>query len=108
MSTLSTQIGKRIKEIRESKKLKQVELAEMIDIEATNLSKIEKGTHLPKEDKLKKITKALDVEIKDLFDFGHLKSKDELLKDINKIFEQSTENEIRFFYKILTSYNELK
>lgn len=108
MSTLSMQVGKRIKELREARNMKQVELAELIDMEATNLSKLEKGVHLPKEDNLNKITKALKVDIKDLFDFGHLKTKEELLCDINSIFEQASVEEIRFFHKILTSYKELK
>ena len=57
MSTLSMQVGKRIKELREAKGMKQVELADLIDMEATNLSKLEKGVHLPKEDNLNKITR---------------------------------------------------
>lgn len=108
MSTLSMQVGKRIKELREAKGMKQVELADLIDMEATNLSKLEKGVHLPKEDNLNKITNALNVEIKDLFDFGHIKTKQELVNDMNTIFEQSTLEEMQFFYKILMSYKELK
>ena len=108
MSTLSMQVGKRIKELREAKGMKQVELADLIDMEATNLSKLEKGVHLPKEDNLNKITNALGVEIKDLFDFGHIKTKEELVDDINSIFEQSTLEEMQFFHKILMSYKELK
>ena len=88
--------------------MKQVELAELIDMEATNLSKLEKGVHLPKEENLNKITNALNVDIKDLFDFGHLKTKEELVRDINNIFEQSSLEEMQFFYKILMSYKELK
>lgn len=102
------QVGKRIKELREAKGMKQVELADLIDMEATNLSKLEKGVHLPKEDNLNKITNALNVEIKDLFDFGHIKTKQELVNDINTIFEQSTLEEMQFFHKILMSYKELK
>ena len=108
MSTLSMQVGNRIKELREAKGMKQVELADLIDMEATNLSKLEKGVHLPKEDNLNKITNALNVEIKDLFDFGHIKTKQELVNDINTIFEQSTLEEMQFFHKILMSYKELK
>ena len=108
MSTLSIQVGKIIKELREAKKLKQVQLAELIDMEATNLSKLEKGVHLPKEENLKKITKALNVDIKDLFDFGHIKTKQELIDEMNMIFVQSTPEEVQFFYKIMTSYKELK
>lgn len=49
MSTLSMQVGKRIKELREAKGMKQVELADLIDMETTNLSKLEKEVHLPKK-----------------------------------------------------------
>ena len=108
MSTLSVQVGKRIKELREARNMKQVELADLIDMEATNLSKLEKGVHLPKEDNLNKITNALNVDIKELFDFGHLKTKEELVNDMNAIFEQSTLEEMQFFHKILMSYKELK
>lgn len=108
MSTLSIQIGKRIKELREARNMKQIELAELIDMEATNLSKLEKGIHLPKDENLKRITTALNIDLQDLFDFGHLKTKEVLLEDINKVFEQATLEEIRFFHKILMSYKELK
>lgn len=108
MPALSIQVGKRIRELRESRNMKQVELAELIDMEATNLSKLEKGVHLPKEDNLNKIINALNVDIKELFDFGHLKSKEELVSDINSIFEQSTLEEMQFFHKILMSYKELR
>ena len=47
MTTLSKLVGKRIRELREEKNIKQVELAEMIDMGPTNLSKLEKGVHLP-------------------------------------------------------------
>ena len=108
MSNLSEQLGKRISEIRKARGIKQSELAELIDIEATNLSKIERGIHLPKIDKIYKITKALNIEVRDLFDFGHIKTKDELLKDINDILNCSSVEETRFFYKILISYKEMK
>ena len=52
MTTLSVLFGKRVKEIRESKNIKQIELANMIDVEATNLRKLEKGVHLPKEENI--------------------------------------------------------
>ena len=83
MTTLSKLVAKRIRELREEKNIKQVELAEMIDMEPTNLSKLEKGVHLPKEVKLTKITQALGIQVKDLFDFSGIKSKENLLKDIH-------------------------
>ena len=104
---LTKQVGKRIKELREARKIKQFELAEMIDVEPTNLSKIENGVYFPREDKLRKITKALNVEIKDLFDVEHIQAKEDLIQNIINILLDSKENELSFFYKVIKSYKEL-
>lgn len=108
MATLSILVGKRIKEIRESKNIKQNKLAEMINVEPTNLSKLEKGVHLPKEDTINKLTEALDCSVQDLFDFEHMKSREDLISCINQILKSAKTSEIQFFYKILISYKEIK
>ena len=107
MEKLSEIIGKRNKEIRESKNIKQVQLAEMVDMEPTNLSKLEKGIHLPKKEKLAKITEALGITIKELFIEPTPKSKTALLKDINLILKKAEYKELEFFHRILTSYEDL-
>lgn len=104
---LSKQVGRRIKELREARNIKQVELAEYLEIEPTNLSKIENGVYLPREDRLRKIASKLSVEIKDLFDVGHIQKRDELLTLIFDILNSSADNELMFYYKILKSYKEL-
>ncbi len=106
MQTLSMLLGKRIKEIRESKNIKQVELANMIDIEPTNLSKIEKGVHLPKDETINKILNALNTDINDLFEFEHIKDKEELVKSINKLLSDAKIEDLQFFYRVLLSYYE--
>jgi len=106
-SILNKQIGKRIQEIRESKKIKQFELAEMLDIEPSNLSKIETGIYFPRGDKLLNIVDALGVELKDLFDTDHIKSKEELIKIINEYLLVLNETELGFFYKSIKSYVEM-
>ena len=106
-STLSKQIGKRIQEIRESKNIKQFELAEMLDIEPSNLSKIETGYYFPRGDKLLNIVDALGIELKDLFDVDHIKTKEELIKLINDYLSKLNEDELGYFYKSLKSYFEM-
>ena len=108
MVTVSELVGKRIKNIREAKHIKQVELANMIEIEPTNLSKIEKGAHFPKDETINKILKALDVDIKDLFYFEHIQEKTELLKNINKILADAKTEDLQFFYRTLVAYKEVK
>ena len=99
---------KRIRDIREAKHIKQVELANMIEIEPTNLSKIEKGAHFPKDETLNKILKALNIDIKDLFYFEHMQDKSELLKNINKILADAKTEDLQFFYRTLVAYKEAK
>ena len=79
----------------------------MVDMEPTNLSKLEKGIHLPKEEKLAKITEALGITIKDLFIETAPKSKTALLKDINLILKKAEYKELEFFHKVLTSYADM-
>lgn len=106
--SISILLGKRIRDIREAKHIKQVELANMIEIEPTNLSKIEKGAHFPKDDTLNKILKALNIDIKDLFYFEHMQDKSELLKNINKILADAKTEDLQFFYRTLVAYKEAK
>lgn len=102
MALLSKKLGQRIKEIREGQNMKQVKLAEIIDMEPSNLSKLENGNQLPKEENIEKIAKALNVEIKDLFDFGHFKTREELLEYIINILHSSEKKELEFIYKFVT------
>ncbi len=101
MGIVAKKLGLRIKELRESKKLSQLKLAELINMEASNLSKIERGVQIPKEESLIKIAKILDISIKDLFDYEHFETKSILIKKINKILEESSTLNVQKFYKIL-------
>ena len=95
---LSKQVGKRIKELREAQNMKQVELAEFLEIEPTNLSKIENGVYFPREDKLRKIASKLNVEIKDLFDIDHIQKRSDILNSISNILNNCNDNELAFCY----------
>lgn len=56
-------IGKRISEIRKSKGLSQVKLAELTGIDSGNIARIEIGKYSTGIDILGKIADALDMEI---------------------------------------------
>ena len=62
-------IGKRIKYIREQKNLTQEKLAEKSGLSLDYIGKIEVSINKPGLRALIKISKALDVDIKELFDF---------------------------------------
>ncbi len=64
-------LGSRIKELRKFRKMTQEKLAELIDIEPNNVSKIEIGKNYPSPDNLAKIALALNIEIYELFMFDN-------------------------------------
>lgn len=110
MTTINLFIGQKIKEFRQAKNITQAELANMINMEPTNLSKIEKGNQFPRENTMNKILKALDTDLNTLLsykkDFNTLTvDKKQLIKDINNILNSSKTEDIRFFYQVLSAYN---
>jgi ribosome-binding protein aMBF1 (putative translation factor) len=64
-------IGKRVQEIRVSKGYSQVDLVGKIEgsIDTTNISRIESGRTNPTAFTLSRIADALEIELKELFDF---------------------------------------
>ena len=91
--------GKRIKELRVRNPYTQEKLAEILDIGERNLSKIECGVNFVSSETLEKLSSALNVPIKDLFDFDHLNEdtlkKEELISSI-----QNNIIDIDLLYKI--------
>ena len=74
-------VGKRIKEVRESKGLAQLDVAVRMEgnIDTTNISRIESGRTNPTIYTLFRISQALEVPISDLFSIEYSNSiKDEV------------------------------
>lgn len=93
-------LGKRIQEIRKSKKLTQEKVAEYIGIETNSLSNIETGRFYPTSENLEKIIKILDISISELFNCEHLQDDKTLLAEINEMLI-SNPKKIREAYKII-------
>ena len=64
-------LGNRIREVRESKNLSREEVAFACDFSGSYMGMIERAENNFKISKLYKISKALDVNIKELFDFDY-------------------------------------
>ena len=63
--------GKRLKKLREEKKITQAQLSFEADIQISQISRIERGQINTTIANLKLICKILDVSIKDFFDFEY-------------------------------------
>lgn len=96
-------IGLRIKELRKSKGLFQEELAEKAERSQNYLSRIECGKENPTLDMLIKLSYALEVEMWEMFDFGH-NIRDKEIKDKILAFTKSAAPEkLRLALKIIRS-----
>ncbi len=106
MAILSKLLGQRIKDLRKRNKLTQAELAEIIGMETTNLCKLENGGQIPKEENMEKLAKALQVNIKDLFDFGYMKSTQTLQQELVDIILGATRKDLEMYYKLIMATKE--
>lgn len=80
---IKKQFGKRISKLRKYQNISQEKLAEMCNINVNSLSYIETGKSFPSYETLEKLTKALNVSSKELFNFDEIKKNEDLLKAIN-------------------------
>ena len=108
MADIKAQLGARIKELRKSKNITQEELVEVIGSDTNNLSRIENGKKFMSADKLVKIANALNVDIKELFDFGHILSDEELKTEIIKSINTLSSKQLKYIYKSLKNLKELE
>ena len=69
MADLRKQFGKRLKTLRRQSGLTQEQLAEQAQVSVDFLSLVERGINAPSFDNLEKLAKALDVSVRELFEF---------------------------------------
>lgn len=94
--------GIRIKELRMSKKMSQDQLAEKAGISSKYLSRIEMGQHFPSIGIITKLANALNVELRDFFEFAHeAKNLRELKKNLNNLIDEANEEKLKLAVKIL-------
>lgn len=91
MENIKELLGSRIKEIRKRRKLTQEKLAEMVGIEPNNLCRIENGKNFPTPENLFKISKALSVDVYELFLYEHLSDIRNLKAMLLQAIEQDEE-----------------
>lgn len=101
MRTTKKLLGERIKELRKSRKLSQDKLSEQIGIDPKHLSRIEVGSSYPSLSTLEKIAIALNVEIKEFFEFEHLRGQKELINNTVKLLKDADEERVKLISKVI-------
>lgn len=70
MNQLKENFGKRLQELRVEADITQEVLADEVGLTIESISNIERGIHGPTFENLEKIAIALNVPVKELFEFG--------------------------------------
>ena len=102
MKTTKELLGSRIKELRKLKGLSQERLSEKVGIDPKHLSRIEVGRGFPSLDTLERLANALNVELKDFFEFAHKTSSPKELKEtLNSLLKEADEERLRLLIKLI-------
>ena len=92
-------LAKKIAEIRVKRGLTQEKLAEMISYSTNHIAKLEAARTKPSFDLLVRIAKAVDIQMKDLFDYDDLNTISYMKQDLINTINVADNNVIRLFYK---------
>ena len=96
---LKKQLGNKIQALRKRKKLTQEKFAELIGIDAKNVSKIENGNNYPTPETLTAIANALEVDIYELFVFQNNLPYEKMRQEI--INNLVNEKVVLYLYQVL-------
>ena len=94
-------LGQLMRQARKSQGLSQEQLSERVEITPNYLSRIERGTENPTLDMLIRLADALEVEMWEIFDFGHKVNRTDLKMTLNKLVRDADEETLRLAVKIL-------
>lgn len=108
MNSFKKKFGQRVKELRKMRGLTQEQIAEIVNIEPPNISKMENGLHFPQPENIEKLSKALNVDIKDLFDFSHIIQDVNLISNITKELKNLSSKELRYIFKTIQDIKLLR
>lgn len=84
MNNYKEKFGKRLQEIRKTRRLTQLMLAEKVEVDAKYISRIESCISSPSFEMITKFASTLEVQPELLFKFPELETKEELITIINQ------------------------
>ena len=100
-SEAGIRLGKRIRDLRISRKLSQEQLAGMAELSAKYLGEVERGVGNISIERLNKIAGVLGVELRELLENDHERSRTELLAEITRLAPKLTDKDMQIVYRML-------
>lgn len=96
-------VGNRIRSLRKTASLSAKSLAEKVDLDPSQISKIEKGTSTPSLEALARICTALDISLSDFFKETDIQLTKEQTKLLNHVSSMS-QDQIKILNKFLDTF----
>lgn len=96
-------LGARIKELRKRAELSQEQLAVKVDIDGKYLSRIEVGKRYPSLETLEGIADALNVDMKELFDYLHHDNRTSSPEGIANLTKQASVEQLKLIARLVKS-----
>jgi transcriptional regulator with XRE-family HTH domain len=100
MKATKVLLGDRIRELRKIRGLTQEQFAELIEVEQKHVSRLELGKSFPTLERLEKISHALKVPLRDIFDFVHLTDQETRSISIEEMMKQLSDENQKIAYKV--------
>src|SRR5665647_1610275 len=97
-------VGAKLRDIRKNKKLSQEDLAEKSGFHYVYIGGVERGERNINLRNLERITNALDIELNELFQLSEIQISNEILKDINALLSERSQEEIQTAYQVLALF----
>jgi transcriptional regulator with XRE-family HTH domain len=101
MKTTKQLLGARIKELRKRRGISQEQLAESVDVDPKFISFIECGRSAPSLETIENIARALNMEIKELFEFAHLQIGAIAVEELQLLVHEADEGTRKILLKFL-------
>lgn len=104
-------LGKRIKKVRMSKKLTQVQLAEKVNLSDVYISHIENGASKPSLETLVSISNALETSIDFLLSNSIYSSKEILADEFAELIKDCSNKELKLIFdmaKLIIEHDRTK
>ena len=92
--------AKNLKLLRRSRKMTQEQLAELVNVDFRYISLIENAKSFPSCDLIEKLSSALNVSYKELFDFEEDVTRENLEKDLTKILRTLNSQNLKILYTV--------
>lgn len=88
-------LGGRIRELRKGLKMSQEQLSEKVDVDPRYVSRIELGKCFPSLETLENIARALQVEMRELFEYSQLNKSIDIKGEFTSLLDSAGDEEQR-------------